>query len=393
MRDLTQQRDGWVRLVDFAWVAFAVVLVGKGVFAPGQHTVYGHYATAAGRWWAGTDIYQPDRYLYSPTFAVCMTPFALLPVRLGMTLFTAVNVFALYKCLQMLARRVLGPEWSERRTALFVYLAGIASMHGLWVHQINSLAFVLCAYAGVAAHKQRGWTAAWLLAAAVWIKLWPMPFALLLVASAPRLLAARLAVCLTALAAAPFLTAAPGYVLAQYEGWFEQLTDWGGMYRARTRDALAVLPFTVSHTVQLGVQLVTGALVLAWCLRVQRLFGRGLRLLTAQLAIWPAWQLLFGPAVARDTFGLVAPMTSWAVVMSFERGRGRTLALAAWITITTLGEGVAERALTALWPGAVGVLPLGVALYVVWLLRFPFAKPEREPDPGVAGSGSTKPGV
>ena len=86
--------------------------------------------------------------------------------------------------------------------------------------------------------------------------------------------------------------------------------------------------------------------------------------------MWVGWQLLFGPGSERLTYGLIAPMASWAVIESFDIKRLRGLAVSAWLVTALLGTGAFERAVISLFPYAPAILPSGVVLFLVWLLAY-----------------------
>ena len=370
-------RDPWIRLFHALWITYTIALMAKGLLDPTKHTVVHIYQRAGRDWWAGAHLYYKlphmGHYFYSPLFAAFMGPFALAP-RIGAALWGLLNVAVLYRALQVLARNILPERWSERRIALFVLIAGVGSMRWLWVNQANALLMALAILAADAFQRGRSWTAATLLAIAFWIKVWPVAFAALLIATEPRRLAGRYVVCVAALGAVPFLTAPPGYVVDQYAAWYEYLLG-PGTHRLPCQRDVSVLAALVSHPLEPAalrwIGVATGAATLAWCLAMKRRFGRGRLLTTALLAIWPAWQLLFGPRTERATYSLIGPMAAWAMLHSIEHGRGRWLAVTAWVSIV-FGALFIEKHLRGPWPVAVGMLPLAVVLYVVWLMRYPF---------------------
>ncbi len=84
--------------------------------------------------------------------------------------------------------------------------------------------------------------------------------------------------------------------------------------------------------------------------------------------MWVAWQLVFGPGTERLTYFIIAPLTTWAVLASWQERRLRALSLAAWLITSLLGTGGVERVLLPYWSLAPAILPLGVVLFVVWLI-------------------------
>ena len=93
------------------------------------------------------------------------------------------------------------------------------------------------------------------------------------------------------------------------------------------------------------LQVETALFVLGWCLWQRQQLGSTRRLLCSILAIWPAWQLLFGPGSERLTYGIIAVAATWALLISFADKRHRVLAAAAWGLISLFSMGAFERAL------------------------------------------------
>jgi hypothetical protein len=84
--------------------------------------------------------------------------------------------------------------------------------------------------------------------------------------------------------------------------------------------------------------------------------------------MWTIWQLVFGPGTERNTFGLIAPLTAWAVVTAFVQGRGRTYILTTFLLMTVVARGQVERALVDVFPAILAAHPLGVLLFAGWLI-------------------------
>ena len=96
--------------------------------------------------------------------------------------------------------------------------------------------------------------------------------------------------------------------------------------------------------------------------------GRFGRLAVDILGAWSAWQLLFGPGSERLTYSLIAPMSAWAVLASWRSGRYRAWAMIGWILITLFSMGAFERLVLRLTPWGRALLPLGVAVFAVWVI-------------------------
>ena len=186
------------------------------------------------------------------------------------------------------------------------------------------------------------------------------------------LVRAWLGVCLLGIGAIPFLTKPLGWVWRQYEGWFTLLTG-PAQIRHTYRDTWTIweaIHPPVHPTVYMVLQLTTAAVVLGLCLWQAR---RGLpvkRLLLFILVMWACWQLLLGPATERNTFGLIAPLSSWALLTALEQRRGRIVMGLAFVLMTTATFGIIERWLVEDFPLVLIFHPIGVLLFAGWFLRW-----------------------
>ena len=435
------------------WAVFAVAVCAKTLLVGGEHSVYPVFAAASRHWWADMSLYSDyeqtekiDGYRYSPTFAVAFTPLARLPDRLGAILWGLASIGMLFWSLRVLVRDVFlpfplgegrgegGPSresstsdpnaltlslsqrergparnlaQGERGPAegAFLTLTLVGSAVGIWSGQSNAILPALVALALAAIVRQRWWTAAWLLAVPVFIKLWPLAIVLLLAACWPRQLIGRFAATCAALAAAPFLTRPFEKVVWQHHEWYASLTGplqarWEG-YRDAWTIWENVCPLAgrcadwqqpVNRHVYMALQLAAAAAVLGWCLWQRRRAERGDcpdfrartrsvgpkmglcpflatgHLLTLIYSMWASWQLLFGPGTEQLTYGIIAPATSWAVLVSLAEKKARWLTVAAWAILALLAAGDIEKPILAVFPAGRILLPLGVVLFVAWLV-------------------------
>ena len=218
--------------------------------------------------------------------------------------------------------------------------------------------------------------------------------AMLLVVCRPRQLAWRFAVSLVGLGRASLPHEAGGV------GSFSSITHgmpcWSGRRKIRHfyRDAWTIWELIQQPSPQgyMLLQLGTAALVLALCWRHRSgATGAGLQdreksALTFALALWTGWQLLFGPGTERNTFGLIAPLGAWAVLLAWQQQRGRLLIGLSFLLTTVATFGVIERALVAHCPAVLATHPIGVLLFIAWLLCYGVKTPatdgERQPTEG-----------
>jgi hypothetical protein len=86
------------------------------------------------------------------------------------------------------------------------------------------------------------------------------------------------------------------------------------------------------------------------------------------LSMWVSWQLLFGPGTEQLTYGIIAPSASWAVLVSIVERRAVWLTRMAWAMLALLPSGDIEQAVLGVFSGAKALAPLGVVLFVAWLI-------------------------
>ena len=152
--------------------------------------------------------------------------------------------------------------------------------------------------------------------------------------------------CLLGVAAIPFLTKPFALVCQRYYGWFAVLTGRAAEDRHTYRDAWTIWEQFQTHVpyrLYLALQLATAAVVVGLCLWQARRRMPVQWLLLFVLVAWACWQLVFGPATERNTFGLLAPLTSWALITAFEEKRGRVLMSLAFVLTFSATFGVTER--------------------------------------------------
>jgi hypothetical protein len=406
----TAKAESWpdpMRTAWGLWLALGVAVAGRVLVSPVQHSVFPIFAASAAHWWADLPLYQPypdlDSYRYPPFFAVVVTPFAALGLRLGGLLWSGASLVVLLAGLMGFIRDVAPGRWTALRTAAFLALGAAGALRGLWNAQSNALVVGMLLLAASAlcraleAHDERTsrwWRAAVLLALPVCLKLTPLAPALLLCALWPRRLAWRFGLAVAVGFVIPFLTRPPGVVLEQYAEWLEHLVHsghdrwlgfrdgWTAWLAARhligrLQGQLALCE-PVSGAAYRLVQLISAGAALSWCLWQQRRaawlgLGGGWAV-HVTLSAGMAWLMLFGPAIEHATYVFLAPMLAWAVVQREEWPRGRLLIGAASVLILVLGWGAVSRQASVAWPAGgpllVAALPVGTGLFLLWLAGY-----------------------
>jgi hypothetical protein len=357
------------------WGVLFVAVGIKSLVSPEKHDYYPGVRSAGQTWLAGEDLYDQQIngiYRYGPVFAWAVVPLAVLPAPLGSLLWNWLNLGLFCATLWLFVGRGVPGDWDPRHKSLFLSLVLLGTVRTIWSGQCNMAIFALVALATLAIQEGRWWRAAFLLAIPVHIKVWPIAVALLLVAYLPRKLALRFPLAMLAVAALPFLTKPWGWVGWQYTRWYEALVGpaqlrAGHVYRdAWTLWELIQQP--VNPRAYLVLQLLAAAAVFGLCLWQAR---RGLSLqrhLLFVLVVWAVWQMIFGPATERDTFGLIAPLSSWGLVTAFRERRGRGLMAVAFVLMIGASFGVIERAVMDRFPAVLAAHPVGAMLFLAWFL-------------------------
>ncbi len=355
------------------WCLLALAVGAKALASPERHSVWPLIAAASGHWWADESLYQRypgiDMFRYSPAFAVAMTPLAAMPMPLGGLLWGMGSLALLFVGLGAYHRDVLSlvPGCPDRSAFLILSAVGVAPM--AWNLQSNTLLLALLAYGTAAVARGEWWQAAFCLAAAVFIKLWPLAWIAVLVVRHSRQLGFPVAVVLTALTAIPFLAAPPDVVERAYREWWQalyasQTTRWPGYRDLITVWQLTGLPIRTAfyHLLQAAAG---GGVLLISILASHR--GKDLRRgLAVGFEVWLCWQLLLGPGSEQNTYGLILPFMGWETLRTRREGRVWLWPAAAFVGVLLFSSGDVERFVGRFLPGSTAILPLTVLAYAIW---------------------------
>jgi len=364
------------------WIVLACALSVKAVLVPVNHSVYPCFEAGGWAWWTGQDVYPlacTNEFRYGPVCAVALVPLAWLPTACGGLLWIWLNLAVFLAALQALRKRILPGPWTPEREGVFLGLVLLGVTRSIWSGQSNLLIFALVALGVVALADQRWWLAALMLAIPVHIKVWPLAAALLLIACWPRRLAVRFGLCLLGVGAIPFLAGPFDWVCRQYHGWFAVLLG-PAQLRHEYRDAWTIwevlhAPITSHHhvapdhpSIYLVLQLATAAVVLGLCLWHARRSQPAARPLLFVLTTWTCWQMVFGPGMERNAFGMIAPLGAWGMLACFEQKRGRVVLCLAFLLMVEATFGVLESAVEHVFPLVRAAHPIGVFLLAGWFL-------------------------
>ena len=389
------RRDRWMRTACILW-ALQYVLFGLRVLVTPDHLgVYPIFAEAARQWWDGSSMYMPHEgwsvYRYSPTFAIALLPFGLLPNQLGVALWNLLSMAVLFTALRTLVHRVFPWHWTPRQEGIFLSLTLLGVSRGLWSAQANALLLAFAIFGAAALTEQRWWKAGFFLSLAVYIKVWPIGLAMLLGARWWRPLAPRFLAAAVAIGSIPLLMRDWTWVLSEYRSLGHLLVTTSSVRWPGYRDFWTIweqfgTPEWGTYT---ALRAATAAAAFGWCLwqslRRQGLGGLGDRhLATATLGIWASWQLLMGPGTERLTYGLIAPFAAAAILLAVDAGRLLSLSIGAWVTLFVLGAGASERALLPYLSFAQAIQPAGVVLFLAWMFLWDWRYPHSADEPMAA---------
>ncbi len=367
----------WLRIALNAWLALAIAASVKTVIEPRQHTVYTAFSQAGRDWWSGHSLYVGRSYYYSPTFALFMAPFAVWPDWFGGVLWNWASVGLLVWSLRKFFRDVLAfrgaPLLPGEAEGAFHLLVLIGTVRSIWSGQSNAILIALILFAAAAIVRRRWWRSALLLAAPVYVKIWPIVAAGLFSVQRPKRLALRVMTCIAALGALPLLTRASTAVVNSYNEWRDCLADRQAtlMRYPGYRDAWTIweqFASPVNPRAYAVLQAAGGLAVLGWCLWQRHRGYSSRQMAIYTLAAWSAWQLLLGPGTERLTYNIIAPALAWAVLEAYLTRRGRAWITATFITTFILGIGGVERLLVGFAPAATALEPLGVLMFAGWLV-------------------------
>jgi alpha-1,2-mannosyltransferase len=338
LRTWLDSRTRWERAALFCWTVVLAFVSVRVFLSPEVKTVYPIFSSSGRLWWAGDDLYEPyrpssvqDGYRYSPTFAILMAPFAVMPDYLGGVAWRFASAGALLASLAWLARSVLPIKLTADHFAWLLLLSLPLSLQSVNNGQANVLV-IACMIGSVAAAASERWNLASVLMALAFVcKVYPLALGLLLMALYPRQLLLRMPLAIAASLLAPFLCQEPHYVFDQYAKWFALLRaddrSWFPLDQAYRDLWLLVRLYVPNLTLEqrhilravyMAAQVSAGGGIAVLCWRRQRSGWLPKPLLTATLGLAVAWMMLLGPATESSSFVLLAPSLAWSLVEALQ---------------------------------------------------------------------------
>jgi glycosyl transferase family 87 len=320
------------------WLVLVAVVCLRVYARPGLHSVFTTYRAAGEAWIQQAEIYARTArtFLYSPLVAALYSPFALISQNLSEVLWRLLLGLAVPLALWFNARNLFG--FSERNLSRLFLLILPLVLSSLNHGQANIIVLVLFLISAGAASQSRWWTCAFCASFAVYWKIYPIAFALLLVIVLPKDLTVRMLLTLIGLFGASLLLQKPSYVLREYASWFGSLESDRRRtlgYYGRWRDAYLLLRLTgipISiiwwRIVQASAAIIAAGICLLGTIRhwprATLIFG------AMSLAI--VWMLLFGPATEAATYVLIAVPAAYLMIFGWSNTSHPALRITSVIT-------------------------------------------------------------
>ncbi len=350
-----------------AWAAFLAVISAIVIASPLTRTVTPNYREACLRWFAGQDIYGdgPHGFLYFPHAAALFTPFAILPF--GDVLWRFFGIGGLALAVRRLAGTI-APRSDQARafawmTALAIPPALASARNGqMNLVLVSSMTFALVALA------TRRWNRAafWLCFGLAMKPLMIVP--LIVAACCYRALWKPLAVGALIVAAFPFVTQTPAYVMRQHLLCGEKLllaaspgcenpaSDLFGLLHAVGNDSSANVQTAIRAAAAIALALLCHAAVArrqprAACAILLTFLGcyltlfnpraenNGYVVLVPALAAWAAWGL---PGKRQRSLRWLMAVVSFGIAGSYELSHGPNFWLNPLLALAPLSLAVAS---------------------------------------------------
>jgi hypothetical protein len=345
-----------------------------------QHraTAFTVYRLAGIHWSSAQHLYGDWRgFVYSPLAAVFFAPFGLLPPGLGNLCWTWLNAAIFLLGVYALLSSDIYPGIKPRYHGIVYLLLVPLVLGNLDTGQANPtvIGLVLLAVASVPAER---WSVVALcVAAATYLKIYPLAVGLILFLMAPRRLGWRLLLALLALGFLPFLFQHWPYVSQQYHEWIStRSADDRRLYPIKDVPLdLWFLLVRVGHLpipalVYSAFQVLSGGAIALFCLAGIWRHWRKERLMAAILAFLCIWMTLCGPATELQTYVLLAPAVVLTVVDAVFGSRPRWLRIGLVLVYLVMVLAVAR---TSFLPSQKGLWiltlqPLAAILFLVCCL-------------------------
>jgi hypothetical protein len=309
---------------------------------PGSHSVFTAYREAGEAWIHQGQIYgTPGKspFLYSPLIAALYSPFALISQNLSEAIWRLLMGIALPLALWFNAKALF--DFSKKQFACLLLLILPLTLSSLSNGQANIVIIALFLVATGAASQFHWLTCAFCASFAVYWKIYPIAFALLLIVIFPKKLAVPILFGLAGLFVVSLLLQKPSYVLQEYGSWFVNLgadRRRAHEYYGRWRDfylLLRLIGIPISAMWWRIVEVTAGAIAATICLVGAIRRWPRVTLLFSAMSLAIVWMLLFGPATEAATYVLIAVPSAYLLISGWSDASQPALQITT--TITYLG--------------------------------------------------------
>ena len=298
------------------WIIIFLGLAIRTLANPNRATAFTVYRLAGIHWLSGQHLYGDWRgFVYSPLAAVFFTPFALLPPGWGNLCWTWLSAAIFLLGVRALLGRGVYPGIKPGYHGIVYLLLVPLVLGNLDTGQANPTVIGLVLLAVAAVPAERWGVAALCVAAATYLKIYPLAVGLILFLLAPRRLGWRLLLALLVLGLLPFLFQHWSYVSQQYHEWIStRSADDRRIYPIKDVPLdLWFLLVRLGHLpipgfVYSAFQILSGGAIALFCLAGAWQKWPKERLLAGILAFVCIWMTLCGPATELQTYVLLAPV-------------------------------------------------------------------------------------
>src|SRR5246127_2427811 len=304
------------------WIIIFLGLAVRPLANPNRATALTVYRLAGINWLGAQHLYGDWRgFVYSPLAAVFFAPFGLLPPGWGNLCWTWLNAAIFLLGVRSLLSSGIYPGIKPRYHGIVYLLLVPLVLGNLDTGQANPTVIGLVLLAVAAVPAERWSVAALCVAAATYLKIYPLAVGLILFLTAPRRLGWRLVLALLLLGFLPFLFQHWSYVSQQYHEWIAtRSADDRRLYPLKDVPLdLWFLLVRLGHlpipgSVYSAFQMLSGGAIALFCLPgVWRNWPKE-RLMAGILALLCIWMTLCGPATELQTYVLLAPAIVLTVV-------------------------------------------------------------------------------
>jgi len=305
------------------WVVIVGIICVRICVHPGWHSVFPTYRNAGAAWIHQAQLYgAPGIFLYSPLVAALFSPFALIPQSVAEVLWRLLLGFVLPLALWFNAKALF--DFSKNEFSCLLLLIVPLTLSSLNNGQANIIIIALFLITSGAASQSRWFICAFCAAFAVYWKIYPIAFALLLAVLFPKKLIFRILLILIALFVVSLFLQKPSYTLQQYSDWLVNLASdrrRAHEYYGRWRDfylLLRLLGIPISATWWTIVEVIAGSVAAAICFVGSLRHWPRATLLLGAMSLAIVWMLLFGPATEAATYVLIAVPSAYLLIAGWS---------------------------------------------------------------------------